>query len=495
MPKNTEDIPVIVKPLAYYKMLVHVLRFGSKVKDPTQCKEVMGGLIGHIDEKDGKKFLIIEDAIPVSHGGAIEVRYSPEQLGAFAEIDNKVFEEHGHEGWFSCGWYHSHPNLTPFFSGTDVQNQLFWQAKNPSGIGLVFDHNLLETPGDLGFRAFRLDDPTKSRGSGYHEVKAIVEPPDNVDFYNKIIELIQNLYTGEAPILELNETTDFFEDLYIPKKEDLMVKKPEFSATAIIKSFQEGFSLFLKHSLDPFMDLLNNWSQKLLKNVFINNMNIREDLVQLKLNLSKNMMEIQKNFNYSLHDKMNSLDFYISDKLDVYNEKIDNSKNYIVDFSNKLKNLLKESFSKKLEEKLDDFFKKFEESLNLFNNNNDNLEKVSELLKNNRSNLQELTKELERVKSQIQEDFSKISDKFVQNISKYFNKIDKEIQAFDVETRKLFEDLKAIVLIIESTKEPIFNKIKSLEEEREKLIAKIKELKKENENLSQKIKKFEKEVD
>ncbi|MBY9019376.1 MAG: Mov34/MPN/PAD-1 family protein, partial [Candidatus Lokiarchaeota archaeon] len=134
MPKVGEEFPVIIKSLAYYKMLIHVLRFGSKIIDPNQCKEVMGGLIGYIKTEEGdKEFLVIEDAVPVSHGGAIEVRYSSEQLGSFERIDSRVFEKFGDRGWFSCGWYHSHPNLSPFFSGTDIQNQLFWQARNPAG--------------------------------------------------------------------------------------------------------------------------------------------------------------------------------------------------------------------------------------------------------------------------------------------------------------------------------------------------------------------------
>ncbi|MHA1625649.1 MAG: hypothetical protein ACTSWH_11020, partial [Promethearchaeota archaeon] len=282
MPKIGEEFPVIIKSLAYYKMLVHVLRFGSKIIDPNQCKEVMGGLIGHIKTEGDKEFLVIEDAVPVSHGGTIEVRYSSEQLGSFERIDSRVFEKFGDRGWFSCGWYHSHPNLTPFFSGTDIQNQLFWQARNPAGVGLVFDHALLEKEGDLGFKAFRLDDPSKTRNTSYHEVKTIVEPPDDVDYYNKIIDLIGNVYSKEVPILELNETTNFFDDIFIPSNDQLMIKKPELNLTQVINSFKVGISSFLEQSMVPLISVLNTWSQENLKKSFHNSVKMRKDIIELK---------------------------------------------------------------------------------------------------------------------------------------------------------------------------------------------------------------------
>ncbi|MFW9938592.1 MAG: hypothetical protein ACFFD5_13170, partial [Candidatus Thorarchaeota archaeon] len=187
MGKFIDDNIVTIKPIAYYKMLTHVLRFGSKAQDPRQFKEVIGMLIGHLEGEGDIKNVIVEDAIPISHGGSIEVKFSEEQLGAFGEIDNQIFEEYGPKNWFTVGWYHSHPNLGIFFSGTDVFNQLFWQDKNPSGIGIVFDHKYLDQPGDLGFRTFRLDDPSKGLNSRYHEVKSIVEPPDNLNYYTNII--------------------------------------------------------------------------------------------------------------------------------------------------------------------------------------------------------------------------------------------------------------------------------------------------------------------
>ncbi|TFG17142.1 MAG: hypothetical protein EU533_08495, partial [Promethearchaeota archaeon] len=400
MPKN-EDIPIVIKPIAYYKMILHVLRFGSKVKDPNQCKEVMGGLIGRIKKGESNEVLVIEDAIPVSHGGAIEVRYSPEQLGDFAEIDNRVFEKHGDQGWFSCGWYHSHPGLSPFFSGTDIMNQLFWQAKNPAGVGLVFDHLYLDKPGDLGFRAFRLDDPSKSRSTGYHEVEARVEPPDDISYYHKIFELINGIYTNQVPIMELNETTNFFEDVFIPEKESLMIKKPELDLNQLIKSLKTGMNNFLESSLTPLIVLLNSWSQEILKKTFFNNSQMRQDLEELKTNLTSGMMDIQKSFNYSLHDELEKLDVFIDDRLDVLEEKQGNLKDLIENYKNDLISHTESIFKETTTPILKDYLKGIGNlTSNLKNINKKQAEVIQGLEKNN-AILQETAKILEPSKVRI----------------------------------------------------------------------------------------------
>jgi proteasome lid subunit RPN8/RPN11 len=490
MPKNV-DIPVVIKPTAYYKMLLHVLRFGSKVKDPNQCKEVMGGLIGHIEKKEEKEILIIEDAIPVSHGGAIEVRYSPEQLGDFAEIDNRVFEEHGEQGWFSCGWYHSHPGLSPFFSGTDIMNQLFWQAKNPAGVGLVFDHVYLDNPGDLGFKAFRLDDPSKSRNTSYHEVPATVEPPDEVSYYNKIIDLVDGVYTKQIPIMELNETTNFFEDVFIPTKESLMIKKPELDVNQLINSLKTGMGNFLELSLTPLIVLLNSWSQETLKKTFFNNSQMRQDLEDLKTSLTSGMMDIQKSFNYSLHDELEKLDIFIDDRLDVLEEKQEKVGDFIKEFKEKMITLTQSTFEQSQTPILTENFKALENlTSNLDIMNKKNVSVIKDLEKSNVL-LQEASKILEpskiRIVGSLEERYEKISD----NAKKKLKNTEKNFENLEKDSKKLLADLKAAILVLEGSKEPILNKIERLEVDKKNLLEKIKELKTTNEDLLKKVKTLE----
>ena len=106
---------VVVKPPAYIKMVKHVLLYGNS--NLADSVEVMGICYGK--EEDGK--LIQYDAVPISHGGAIEVEFSPEDYAAFAMAD----EQFADKGYYAIGWYHSQPGLKAFFSKTDIKNHLF----------------------------------------------------------------------------------------------------------------------------------------------------------------------------------------------------------------------------------------------------------------------------------------------------------------------------------------------------------------------------------
>jgi len=229
MGKDVDNSVVKIKPDAYYKMILHVLRFGNKARKKSQCIEVMGVLIGHLEDGEDKKFknVIIEEVLPISHGSSVEVEFSineevlPISHGSSVEVEFSIndyilFEKantmYSEKDWFMVGWYHSHPNLFQhkiFFSPTDVKNQSGWQTEiNPSGIALVFDHAYLDSPDDPGFRAIRLTNPLNNRDSSFHQVKAIVEPPDSFEYYFKIVELINCIHSKEPPITEENETAD-----------------------------------------------------------------------------------------------------------------------------------------------------------------------------------------------------------------------------------------------------------------------------------------------
>jgi proteasome lid subunit RPN8/RPN11/uncharacterized FlaG/YvyC family protein len=492
MPKNPEDIPVIINPSAYYRMLVHVLRFGSKVKDPNQCKEVMGCLVGHLKDISGTKNLIIEDAIPVSHGGAIEVRFSPEQLGAFGEIDNKIFEQHGDEGWFTCGWYHSHPNISPFFSGTDIQNQLFWQAKNPSGVGLVFDHEYLEREGDLGFRAFRLDDPSKSRNSAYHEIKATVETPKSVDFYHNAISLIKKVHSKEPPILELNETTDYFEDIFIPESESLLIKKPEMNVEKIIVQFKSSLNQFIDKTINPLMQLLNSWSQDTLKKTYYNNSQMRKDLAELKANLSKSVTEMQKSFNYDLHDELGKLNFYVDDKLDIMEENKEQIVTIVESYEEKSKSLLSKIFEEQLKPIFSKYFNDFNTILSELEKQKKGYTEVINNLEKSNIYLQELFKMIEPTRTRIKSGLGDLQEGIIEKTKKKLKVIETKYEYLDKESKKVVSDLKAATLVLESSRDPILNKIEKLELDKKNLLDTVKELKGKNQELTNKVKFLEK---
>jgi proteasome lid subunit RPN8/RPN11 len=476
--KFIDNSEVIIKPTAYYKMLIHVLRFGSKAQDPGNFKEVIGMLIGHLEGEEEIKNVIVEDAIPISHGGSIEVKFTEEQLGAFGEIDTKIFEEFGPKNWFTVGWYHSHPNLGIFFSGTDIFNQLFWQDKNPSGIGIVFDHKYLEQPRDPGFRTFRLDDPSKGLNSHYHEVKSIVEPPDSLDYYIHIIDLINKAHSGNPPILELNETTSLFEDIFIPEEEKLISRKPDLDYNTLFDALSNSFLTFLRFSIEPLIKILNAWSQELINKTFYNNSQIRKDLIELKDNLSNGITSLQKSFNYSLQDKLKELDFYIDDKLDTLDEENEKFKSIIEDFNKNLMDEFDNLFEKKFFPFLKQIVGNFEKSDNKLRKIEESYKEILKNYKGNKEILIEFSKIIDPSKTRILSEIENKNKNILENYKKKLKTIEANYNNLDKDLKNILSDLKAAILVLEGTKNPILSKLEKQKNEKKELLNKIKELKK-----------------
>ncbi len=111
--------------------------------------------------QDGEDYLI-NDAVGISRGGETYVSMTPDDLAKIEQLEKDHPED------FLGGWFHTHPGLSPFFSDTDIQNQMFYQAQNEDGLGIVFDHSMVDTD-FIGFKIFRLDD-AQDPTTEYHEV-------------------------------------------------------------------------------------------------------------------------------------------------------------------------------------------------------------------------------------------------------------------------------------------------------------------------------------
>ncbi len=472
-------------------MLVHVLRFGNKARDRRQFKEVMGILIGRLEgepDKKGIKEVIIEDAVPISHGGAIEVAFAPEDYITFSMVDATYAEKN----WFSCGWYHSHPGLDIFFSSTDIRNQLGWQTPNPSAIGIVFDHTHLETPGDLGFRTFRLDNPAKGQMSGYHEVKTVVEPPNSIDYYLKLIELINCVQTKEAPILEINEMPDLFGDIAFPSESQIFSKKPELDSAKILSTLNTGFTKFIELSFAPLISILNTWSEKMIRNTVENNLQMRKDLMILKNKLSEGISNLQKDFKFSLKEKLNELDMYIDDKF----EEFDSDQEYFRNLFGDIGTELNEQFELVIEEH---FHKNINNILSQFNEQKEKLTEINSIALRSTKSLDEQKNILES----LTENFKSIENKTLDTLNinlegtsgkfiKENNKIIGNFINLNKEAKNFLSNLKAAIILLESSKTPLQNKLETQNIEIKALQKTIAELKNNNESLLKKIGKLEK---
>jgi len=476
--KDVDNSVVKIKPLAYYKMVLHVLRFGNKARIHSQCIEVMGVLIGHHEESEDKKFknVIIEDSVPISHGSSVEVEFSINDYIFFEKANSMYLEKN----WFMVGWYHSHPNLFQhkiFFSPTDVKNQFGWQNElNPSGIALVFDHAYLERSDDPGFRAIRLTDPTNIRDSSVHDVKAIVEPPNDLEYYFKLVELINGVYSNEPPIIEENETADIFGDVQVPELNQLRFKQPEIDQHKIVETVQVGLANFLDLSLTPLINYLNSIAKNISGEIENNNVEIRDNLIQLKSLVNVGIDKIQRKYKDDLNSELFNAEGYVDDfldQIDEYHDEIAKILGEIEEFVQKKLNIL---FKEKFEALKNDFSKDYDEWNNKILNLNGNLTKNLENLEKLENSLNTLSDKINSIKDATLEKIKKMQKETSDITSKKHGLMKNSISYIQKNSQKFVTNLKAAVLILEGTKTPIFEKIDKLESDKKELLLKIKEL-------------------
>jgi len=478
--KDIDNSVVKIKPLAYYKMVLHVLRFGNKARNHSQCIEVMGVLIGHLEDGEDKKFknVVIEDSVPISHGSSVEVEFSINDYIFFEKANSMYYDK----GFFIVGWYHSHPLLFQhkiFFSPTDVKNQFGWQNElNPSGIALVFDHAYLEHPDDLGFKAIRLTNPTDIRDSSVHDVKAIVEPPNDLEYYFKIVDLINCVYSNEPPITEENETADIFGDVQVPELNQLRFKQPEIDQHKIIESVQIGLSNFIDLSLTPLINYLNSISKNISGEIENNNIEIRNNLSQLKNLVNSGIDKIQRKYKDDLNSELFNAEGYVDDfldQIDVYHDEIGKILREIEEFVQEKLNI---SFKEKFEALKNDFSKDHDEWSSKIMNLNGNLTTNLENLEKLENSLNILSDKIITIKDATLEKIKRMQKETSDLTSKKHGLIKNSISDLQKNSQKFVTNLKAAVLILEGTKAPIFEKIDKLESEKKELLLKIKELEK-----------------
>ncbi|MFV2014948.1 MAG: Mov34/MPN/PAD-1 family protein, partial [Candidatus Heimdallarchaeota archaeon] len=114
-------------------------------------RETAGLLIG--EETDG---IVHIDEIRVGKqtGNAVHVSISEEEL-ALAAIEIRERDDDK----FIVGWWHTHPGLSSFMSGTDINTQKMYQALMPNSVAIVIDNvKYSETTSinDLDFGVYRV---------------------------------------------------------------------------------------------------------------------------------------------------------------------------------------------------------------------------------------------------------------------------------------------------------------------------------------------------
>lgn len=305
---------VIIEPLAYLNMIKHVLRFGSLGLKKSQFKEAMGMLMGKLGEKKGSVHdVIVVDAIPITHGGHIEVAFKDEDYVTFTEIDSQYQKE----GVFNVGWYHSHPGLTSFLSSTDVLNQIGFQTTNPSAIAIVWDHQLLEEENHAGFEIFRLTELSKLANSEYRDVKYVVNPPDDYSYYKAaIVDVITDMKAGKPPMLEAGEIP--------PASGNYVTKIPEeddFKPPAIGPIVGSSLTLSQGGDLDKALgdklaDIMNHLAKSVAQNLKNQNVIISKNTEGLAGTIDENIHTLQLWFGNQFNEVINDLIIAIDDEVE-----------------------------------------------------------------------------------------------------------------------------------------------------------------------------------
>ncbi len=155
---------VIVTDDAYQQMFKYVIEFANPERPYRQWREVIGWLVGTVDEDT----VTVIKAIPMTSGSSIFVEMSD------YTIIPKIAEEAESINAVIVGWFHSHPSFGFFLSGVDIRTQRYQQSLFENAIALVCDPTKITTiePGIHGYQVY-MDE--EHRGREYRELDIRIE--------------------------------------------------------------------------------------------------------------------------------------------------------------------------------------------------------------------------------------------------------------------------------------------------------------------------------
>ncbi len=400
--ETTEEGKVIIKMGAFRNMLTHVLRFGNEALDDSV--EVMGICMGKSGSKDE---LIIENAIPITHGSRIEVGFAPEDYAAFAEID----EQYADKGLYAIGWYHSHPGWGLFFSDSDIKNHLFYQKKQtPHAFGIVFDHTLMGKEGNLGFEIYRLKDFKKGPSSDYLKVAYEIEVPKTLDYFKWVQKFVEDSQK-KAPIL-IKEINEFSEPIQgelqeIPGAEELVEeteeqkqdKYPEI--TPIISGFTQGADHFKEQFLNFLKPQLGNWVKDVSNGTLKGAEFMRNTLNQMKEAISFGMNKVQNWFEKNLGEVMET---FRTDILEYLNTRMAAQKQLASEMPEKKEEISIE-ITKLIQDSLKANISQMEEKVNItdqkLNETSEACVKLEELINDNSKNISNIAGGINKISQDV----------------------------------------------------------------------------------------------
>jgi len=215
-------IEVEISPLAF-----------SRVIDWTSSnteREVGGYLVGIVDNE---KVKIIDTTFAVKNSTPTHVTI--DEMAQF-QIIKEIEKRDGKET--IVGFWHTHPAMGCFLSGTDIATQKIYQALLPEAVAMVCDGNTFaKTREQKDFKAqfFRVDKNDK-----YHEVSfgVLTNPNELLELLTDFVqdeENVENIVTNSVQKLSMH-VKDSMELL----AEEKLVSKSEFKSAD--KSWKKGLA-------------------------------------------------------------------------------------------------------------------------------------------------------------------------------------------------------------------------------------------------------------
>ncbi|MCK5297827.1 MAG: Mov34/MPN/PAD-1 family protein [Candidatus Heimdallarchaeota archaeon] len=218
MPK----IEVEISPLTFAKII-------DWTSSNTE-REIGGYLVGKII----KNKVMITDAIYAT----------ADSNPTFVSFDNmlqfKIIKELEKKGSDNTifGWFHTHPNMGLFLSGTDIATQKIYQALLPEAVALVCDGNTFaKTREQKDFKAqfFRVDKNDKSQEINF---SVLTNPNELLELLTDFVqdeENVENIVTNSVQKLSIH-VKDSMELL----AEEKLVSKSDFKSAD--KSWKKGLA-------------------------------------------------------------------------------------------------------------------------------------------------------------------------------------------------------------------------------------------------------------
>ncbi|MHA1651788.1 MAG: Mov34/MPN/PAD-1 family protein [Candidatus Helarchaeota archaeon] len=266
---DPDDPSVCVLSLeAYEQIVLHATRFANTKIPMDAWKEVYGFLVGTVE---GNK-VIVKKAIPMAHGSSVEVEFSEEHYVKSAQIDSWAAERN----MFIVGWYHSHPGLGLFLSGTDITNQLGYQGPNPHAVALVFDHTKIKEPGHPGFAVFKLDNPDLGTMSDFHAIRWEIEDVDRDKYVKTLYELSERSMLKQPLAPEYGEDVSALGgtseeagsvDISTTPLGNIEITLPSVNVDLIMEGMINGFRRLTEEVIPPML-MASNEQSKATANAF-----------------------------------------------------------------------------------------------------------------------------------------------------------------------------------------------------------------------------------